>query len=120
MNWQVWICGVSVCGVLALPSSAQPAAMRAQDAYNRGDYATAVREWKWLATRDHELAQYNLGVMYAQGVGVAQDDAEAARWFREAAQRGHARAQYNLGSMYFNGNGVAKDYVQAHMWLSLA
>ncbi len=27
-------------------------------------------------------AQYNLGVMYAYGDGVPEDDAEAVRWYR--------------------------------------
>lgn len=120
MKRQVWICSALLCGLFAIPAGAQPAAMRAQDAYNRHDYATALREWRWLATRDHDQAQYNLGVMYARGDGVARDDAEAARWYREAAVRGHARAQYNLGNIHFEGHGVTQDYVQAHMWLSLA
>ena len=34
------------------------------DAYDRGDYATALREWTPLAEQGHAWAQYNLGVMY--------------------------------------------------------
>lgn len=41
-------------------------------------------------------AQYNLGLMYANGTGVPQDYNEAAKWFRLAAEQGHASAQYNL------------------------
>ena len=33
------------------------------DAYNRGDYATALREWKPLAEQGDAGAQYGLGVM---------------------------------------------------------
>ena len=58
-------------------------------------------------------AQYNLGVMYDQGRGVAQDDAEAMRWWRLAAEQGLADAQYNLGVSYVTGEGVPQDYVQA-------
>jgi TPR repeat protein len=43
------------------------------DAANRGDYATALQEWKPLAEQGHASAQYNLGVMYANGYGVTQD-----------------------------------------------
>ena len=32
-------------------------------------------------------AQFNLGVRYADGEGVPQDDAEAVRWYRLAAAR---------------------------------
>ncbi len=37
-------------------------------AYQRGDYATALREFRPLAERGIAIAQRNLGVMYIQGV----------------------------------------------------
>jgi len=42
-------------------------------AYQRGDYATAVRLWRPPAEQGNAEAQYNLGVMYAEGDGVPQD-----------------------------------------------
>ncbi len=42
-----------------------------QAAYDRGDFATAFREWKPLAKRGDAKAQYDLGVMYANGKDVA-------------------------------------------------
>jgi len=66
------------------------------------------------------VAQYDLGVMYANGLGVPEDDAEAVRWYRLAADQGDASAQFNLGFMYVNGEGVPQDDVQAHMWFNLA
>ena len=50
--------------------------------------------------------QNNLGVMYADGRGVPEDDAEAVRWYRLAADQGQSGAQLNLGVMYANGEGV--------------
>ena len=41
-------------------------------------------------------AQNNLGVMYANGEGVPQDDAEAVRWYGLAAEQGHARTGIRL------------------------
>jgi TPR repeat protein len=61
-------------------------------------------------------AQYNLGVMYADGLGVPQDDAEAVRWFRLVADQGHAGAQRNLGLAYALSQGVPQDYAQAVSW----
>jgi TPR repeat protein len=52
-------------------------------AYNKGDYATAMREWRPLAEAGDASAQYNLGVMYANGEGVPEDDAEAVKWYRK-------------------------------------
>ena len=65
-------------------------------------------------------AQFNLGIMYANGEGVLKDDAEAVKWYRLAAEQGHANAQYNLGVMYDNGIGVLKDDAEAVKWYRLA
>ena len=65
-------------------------------------------------------AQYNLGLRYASGEGVPQDDDEAMRWFCLAAEQGYAAAQYNLGVTYATGEGVPQDRVAVYMWLSLA
>ena len=65
-------------------------------------------------------AQFNLGVMYANGEGVPQDAAEAVRWYRLSADQGNASAQNNLGLSYSNGEGVLKDSVLAHMGFNIA
>ena len=90
------------------------------DANNRGDYATALREWRPLAEQGDARAQYNLGVLYRKGRGVPQDDVQARQWYAKAAAQGQAKAQFNLGTLYFNGEGVPKDYPQALRWFRLA
>ena len=65
-------------------------------------------------------AQFNLGLAYEDGLGVAKDQVEAAKWYRKAAEQGHAKAQFNLGVAYDNGRGVAKDQVEAYAWFNLA
>ena len=62
------------------------------------------------------IAQFNLGFMYAQGLGVSKDYSEAMVWWRRAAEQGEATAQYNLGIMYHNGQGVPQDYAEAVKW----
>ncbi len=57
-------------------------------AYQRGDYATALREWRPLAEQGNTEAQYGLGVMYDKGRGVPRDHAEALQWYRKAAEQG--------------------------------
>ena len=42
-------------------------------AYQAGDYATALQEWTPLAEAGDASAQYNLGVIYGEGIGVPQD-----------------------------------------------
>jgi uncharacterized protein len=85
-------------------------------AYQRGDYATALRLIRPLAEQGNASAQSNLGAMYANGLGVAQDYAQAVVWYRKAADQGNALAQFNLGVMYTNGRGVPQDYAQAGVW----
>ena len=89
-------------------------------AYGRGDYATAVRGFLVHAEQGAAAAQFNLGVMYANGRGVLKDAAEAVRWYRLAAEQGHASAQYNLGVMHADGQGVLKDEAEAVRWYRLA
>ncbi len=86
----------------------------------RGDYATALREFRVLAEQGNAKAQNNLGLMYNNGEGVPQDHAEAVKWYRKAAEQGYSVAQYTLGFMYGRGVGVPQDYIQAHMWFNLA
>ncbi len=88
-------------------------------AHKRGDYATALREWRPLAEQGDAAAQFNLGVMYSKGRGVPQDYAEAVKWYKKAAEQNDDFAQGELGFMYGKGRGVPQDYVQAHMWLNL-
>jgi TPR repeat protein len=88
-------------------------------AYQAGDYATALQEWKPLAEAGDAVAQFSLGYIYQNGDGVLQGYAEAVRWYRLAADQGNAFAQTNLGLMYENGYGVLQDSVTAHMWYNI-
>jgi hypothetical protein len=91
-----------------------------QDAYQEKDYLKAVQLWRPLAQAGDREAQYRLGVMYAEGKGVASNDAEAALWFERAAEQGEAMAQYNLGASYVEGSGVRKDMAAAAKWFRRA
>ena len=86
------------------------------EAYLRGDYATALREFRPLAEQGVAAAQFNLGLMYDNGDGVPEDARQAVFWYRKAAEQGIAAAQFNLGLMYANGEGVPEDARQAVFW----
>ena len=58
------------------------------EAYDAGDYAAALREFRPLAEQGRAEAQYNLGLMYDLGEGVAQDYAQAHMWYNLAAAQG--------------------------------
>jgi len=90
------------------------------DAYEAGDYTTALKEWRPLAEQGFASAQYNMGQMYRLGHGVSQDDTEAVKWWHLAAKQGDSDAQFNLGDSYENGDGVIQDNSKAVKWFRLA
>ena len=81
---------------------------------------TTFEQLRQAAEAGDARAQFDLGVRYAGGKGVAANDAEAARWIALAAAQGLVDAQFNLGLMYADGNGVAVDPQQAVFWLRKA
>ena len=52
----------------------------------------AYRQTRRLAELGQARAQYNLGLMLANGVGVAKNTKEALNWYRKAADKGHPPA----------------------------
>jgi TPR repeat protein len=82
--------------------------------------AGVVEDTRAAAEQGDASAQSALGPIYANGLGVQQDDALALKWYRRAAGRGNANAQFLLGAWYHFGVGVPQDYVLAHMWFNLA
>ncbi len=79
-----------------------------------------MQDYLRLAQRGEPKAQFYLGALYAQGVGVSQSDAEAFRWFLSAAEHGHSQARLVVGELYAIGRGVAKNNVDAYKWASAA
>ena len=89
-------------------------------AYNKGEFKTALGEFRPLARGGNKDAQFALGMMYVNGHGLKQDFLEAGRWFRRAARQGMAEAQGALGALYSGGKGLVQDKIQAYMWFHLA
>jgi TPR repeat protein len=71
------------------------------DAWSRGDYAVAIREWKGPAEKGDADAQFNLGQAYKLGRGVSRDLAKAEELFGKAAAQGHLQASDNYGLLLF-------------------
>lgn len=78
-------------------------------AFERGDYAAAAIEFQSAVRRDEPVAQNMLGIMYAEGRGVARNDKLAADLFSKAQVMGSLEAAGNLGRMYAEGRGVPQD-----------
>jgi len=74
----------------------------------------AFKEFLAAAKEGHADSQFNLGVMYEQGVGVSKNEKEAFFWYNKSASQGNAPAQFNLGVLYENGRGTKIDFVKAN------
>ena len=83
-------------------------------------WAQNANYYRAAANRGDKVAQYNLGVCYAQGYGVMKDYKQAVYWYTKAANQGHVGSQYNLGIYYWQGCGVSQDYNQSAYWFSKA
>ena len=90
------------------------------EAYKRGDFANAIKEWILLGEDGDDKAQYFLGLIYYKGKGVPQDYKTALKWYTLSAEQGNKVAQYNLGVMYSFGLGVVSDYKTALKWYNLS
>ena len=110
---------LGIIGMLfAVPAFADTAAGLA--AFKGKDYARAFKEWKASADAGQAEAQFDLGVLYAQGLGVRRDLTEATKWYRKAANQGNAEAEFALGQMYLRGWGVPRDEADAMRWFQMA
>ncbi len=114
-------------GLLALPLFILMAVCQAYagleeglTALAEGNYGKAYAEINPLAFEGNAEAQFNLGLMYAKGLWVSQNDGEAVKWYRKAAEQGHDQARLNLGLTYYNGLGVAQNSVEGFKWAILS
>ena len=89
-------------------------------AQDKPSTAQELADLRAIAESGEADAQVTLGLIYARGEGVPQDDAEAITWFRKAAVQGNAYALHNIGSSYANGRGVPQDDVEAVAWFRKA
>lgn len=118
----LWMAGLA-SALLVAPASAQrsPAAAVQEDpvkagveAYDRGEYRTAIEKWRPEANRGNADAQFNMGQAYKLGRGVSADAAQAESWYGKAARQGHEQAEGYYGlTLFENGKkGEAVPWLQ--------
>ena len=72
------------------------------------------------AKKGNVKAQFDLGMMYASGNGVAKSENDAFSWFHKAARNGHTEAKYYMGLSFLQGRGVKKQLHLARYWFKQA
>ena len=85
-------------------------------AYQANDLPLAYKEFLAASKEGHADSQFNLALMYEQGIGVGKDEKEAVVWYGQSAAQGNAAAQFNLGVLYENGRGTKIDFAKANEW----
>ncbi len=85
------------------------------DAWARGDFAVAIRQWQGPANAGDADAQFNLAQAYKLGRGVKQDLTIAEQYFAKAAAQGHLQASDNYGLLLFQRGARAQalPYIRA-------
>jgi hypothetical protein len=115
----LWIAVATGAALLVTPVWAQQAPAKEDpvkagvEAYERGDYKTAVDLWRPAAIKGNADAQFNLGQAYKMGRGVPTDLKQAEEWYRRAAAQGHEEGEANYGLALFENGKRA----EAAPWL---
>ena len=86
---------------------------RCVKAYEDKDFTNAYNICKEVGEPN---AQFIIGEMYYNGLGVKKDHAEAAKWIRKAAEQGLSEAQFVICHMNYYGLGVKEDHAEALIW----
>jgi len=63
------------------------------EAASKGLYKVAIAEFQKAAEKGDARAQYSLGVMYFDGIGVKKNHDAGMKWIKKAAENGHQAAQ---------------------------
>ena len=85
------------------------------------DYVSAAGWIEQAAEQGFARAQSVLAWLFANGLGVQQDNDKAGHWYLRAAEQGAARDQYMVATMFrFGRYGVARDYRRMLQWYQLA
>ena len=72
---------------------------KAFEALERGDYETATFYLSFFASNGDSVAQYNLGLLYRDGLGVEKNPKVALSWFYLAAQQRHMLSNFAIAKL---------------------
>ena len=114
---------IAVAVVILALAAAQPARAdfdSGQRAWDAGNTAEALTQWRTAADAGDRRAMLALGRLHLQGLGVIQDYVEAHKWLNLAASRGEAAAlaERDALSAKMTPAQIAKAQERAAAWRS--
>ena len=110
ISCQTWLL-IVIC--LWVPMSSAEDLPTANDAFERGEYIAALELYETLAGQGNAEAQFQLGLMYEQGLGTDADRQIAQRYYQQAAEQQSPQALDALGTLYLKGEGVIQNFKES-------
>jgi len=92
----------------------------AWEAYERGQYNIAVREFLRCAERGHDKCQLYLGDIYNYGHGTVVRKDKAFDWYARSAKQKNAVAAVRLSFWYLHNGAGAEGRIKSYMWFKIA
>ena len=93
---------------------------QASTSSNTYDLDKAVNYIQYSAATGYAEAQFKLGLMYFQGIGVQSSPAIGFYWIEKAANNNLPEAQVYLAYMYKKGIGAPVNLFKSDYWLKQA
>ncbi len=118
--WSLQLSGCAKVGQMTNALNDDIAYDRANKALASDNPAEAAAQYRVAAEAGHAQAQYQLGLMAANGTGMAKNKTEALKWMRLSAEKGYAPAERLLGTWYYAGGIAPHDPAEAGRWFRKA
>ena len=90
------------------------------DALVAGDSQKSLEIWKQVAQAGNTIAQTNLSIQYAYGIGTTVNKDKALYWLNKALAQDYYNAYYLTGKLHLNGIFYPKSKLKAHEYFMQA
>lgn len=85
--------------------------------HKSGDYSAEFKDFHEAAVDGSAIAQYYLGLMYGDGIGMPSNYPLAHKWLLRSAQQHFLSAEKGVSADYSYGKGVKKNNQEAFFWM---
>lgn len=92
----------------------------ARRAYEVGNFTEALQMLEKLAKEGDSRAQYEVALMYLQGIGTTVDPMMGGKWMLAAANNGNTTAMVEIGGRHEAGVNAEKNPIVAFTWFRRA
>lgn len=111
---------IAVLGMTACGPTPEELVEQGKKHLENENYTEAMACFQKAAEKGNAEAEYNIAVLYFDGLGVEEDYETSAEWLKKSAEKDYPEAQNMLAVMYYGGVGVPQDYEKAAKWAKKA